>query len=99
MNFLYSESFRVHETKVLNMELGTKVQTECKANDAIAIKIPKDLTFIQGIELYIKVPKEVSAWRDSVAWSFYNNISEFLFYNGSRSWYFLLLLPFFCKFV
>lgn len=89
MNFLYSESFRVHETKILNLELGTKVQTECKANDAIAIKIPKDLTFIQGIELSIKVPKEVSAWRDSVAWSFYNNISptptsDRIDYDGER---------------
>ena len=72
---IYAENFRVHKTvfiQVPQTEASKKV--ECGINDGLAIKLPADRTFIQGIEILIKVPAIVTKWQDSVAWSFYSDI-------------------------
>lgn len=72
-----AESFRVRRTHVINLESPRDRQTSIMGiNDAIIIKLPEDNTFIQGLELSIKVPKVVAEWTDSVAWSLYTGISE-----------------------
>jgi len=87
----FPETFRVHSIKELNINAyGEKSFIEAGINDGILIKLPQDMTYIQGIELYFKVPEEVAEWRDCVAWSFYNNLTpspslDIIDYSGSRS--------------
>ncbi len=73
---LHSESFRVH--KVVPLKLSStdeKVTIKSGINDGVLIELPEDKTFVQGIELYFKVPQNVADWYNSVAWSIYSNIS------------------------
>jgi len=45
-----AESFRVHQTAVAVLDLENQsASAELGINDALAVKLPKDLTFIQGI--------------------------------------------------
>lgn len=75
-NIAYAETFRVHQTIVLPVKVNEEsVPIKAGINDAISIEMPPDMSFVQGIELYIKVPQIVASWHDSVAWSIYNEIS------------------------
>lgn len=71
-----AETFRVNAVKEIEVSsTGTSSKTEAGVNDAVVIVLPDDMTFIQGIEISFKVPKVVSEWSDSVAWSFYEDIT------------------------
>jgi len=88
--FLQAETFRVHKTNLLAVKVNeTADEIEAGINDAIAIELPEDMTFVQGIELAIQVPQIVASWHDSVAWSFYNEITpspseKIIDYKGTR---------------
>lgn len=85
-----AEPFRVSRTNLVTIDsLFEKKEVEAGVNDAVAIKLPQDKTFIEGIEISIKVPKIVAEWRDSVAWSLYSGISpapgsSLIDYSGTR---------------
>ena len=72
----FADSFRVHKVNILELpsEYGKK-SVKCGVNDAVAIKLPKDMTFIQGVELSVKVPQIVTYWTNSVAWGIFDNVS------------------------
>lgn len=71
-----AETFRTHALDLIQLEGPfDKKATEISVNDSVAIQLPEDTTFIQGIEINIKVPKEVAEWRDSVAWSLYSSVT------------------------
>ncbi|MBR6153726.1 MAG: hypothetical protein IKQ43_04765 [Treponema sp.] len=86
----FSEQFRVHKSVALPISrTGSKNTVSVGVNDCIVIELPSDMEFIEGVELQFKVPKEVAAWRDSVAYSFYDGIvpepsSSTIDYNGTR---------------
>ncbi len=86
----FSEQFRVHKSVALPISRsGSKNTVSVGVNDCIVIELPSDMEFIEGVELQFKVPKEVAAWRDSVAYSFYDGIvpepsSSIIDYNGIR---------------
>ena len=86
----FSEQFRVHKSVPLPISRsGSKNTVSVGVNDCIVIELPSDMEFIEGVELQFKVPKEVAAWRDSVAYSFYDGIvpepsSSIIDYNGIR---------------
>lgn len=86
-----AETFRVHETMVLPVNVtGAPAVVKPGINDAVIIALPEDRTFIQGIELSIKVPQIVASWHDSIAWSFYDDINpipteKYIDYSGTRS--------------
>ncbi len=72
---LHAEMIRVSNTIMLNLdESGTPQQANAGINAAIVISLPKDRTFLQGVEILFKVPTEVAQWMDSVEWSLYNGI-------------------------
>ncbi len=74
---LGAEMFRVHKTVLLDMDAeGGAGTVAAGINDAIAISIPEDLSFVQGIEVLFKVPQEVSYWQDAVAWSIYSGLKK-----------------------
>lgn len=71
-----AESFRVHRTVTLPLAVnGTPYSVKAGINDAVIILLPEDKTFLQGYELFFKVPQTVAEWRDSVAWCFYDPVS------------------------
>ncbi|MBR4005410.1 MAG: hypothetical protein IKI90_06125 [Treponema sp.] len=85
-----AEQFRVHKSVSLPISRsGSKNTVYAGVNDCLVIELPSDMEFIEGVELQFKVPKEVAAWRDSVAYSFYDGItpepsSSIIDYNGIR---------------
>ena len=86
-----AEPFRVRKTNLIAIDsLFEKKSVEAGVNDAVVIKLPEDKTFIEGIEISVKVPKIVAEWRDSVAWSLYSGISpvpeeKLIDYSGTRA--------------
>ena len=89
---LFSETFRVR--KLFPLKLTGTVQNEqtfvAGINDGIAIFLPDDRSWLEGIEIKIAIPEAVAAWQDSVALSLYDNItprpsSSQIDYGGTRS--------------
>lgn len=70
-----AENFRVHKLIPVELtELNQKITVKSGINDALLIKLPEDLTYVSGVELNLKVPEEIVAWRDSVAYMLYENL-------------------------
>ena len=89
---LFSETFRVR--KLFPIKLTGTIQNEqtfvTGINDCIAIFLPDDRSWLEGIEIKIAIPEAVAAWQDSVALSLYDNItplpsSSQIDYGGTRS--------------
>lgn len=76
-----AEGFRVKKTVVLSMSANesqdSQSQISAGINDGIAIVLPKDLTFVQGIELTVKIPNAVAQCPNTIIYSLYENISPF----------------------
>ncbi len=74
--YSFADSFRVHKTNILELPSEyEKKSVRCGVNDAVAIKLPKDMTFIQGVEISVKVPQIVTYWTNSVVWGIFDNVS------------------------
>lgn len=73
---LPAEMFRVKKTVIFDLT-SSEEQPSQKAgiNDAIAVLLPQDLTFIQGIELSIKIPSDIAACKNTIVYSLYTNVS------------------------
>lgn len=87
---LTAESFRV--SKLHPVEI-TQDYAEATAklgiNESLAIVLPEDKTFIEGLELKFEIPESVAYWMDSVACSVYTNIKPYptsnqIDYSGTR---------------
>lgn len=73
---LYGEMFRVAQVKTVVLPQSYEdVSLNAGIFDGVSVKLPEDTTFISGIEINIKVPEIVASWRDSVACTFYQNVS------------------------
>lgn len=73
---LTAESFRVHKTVVIPISTGEEqIGVQVGINDGISIKIPQDKTFIQGIEVIVKIPPIIAEYKNTIVYSLYNNIS------------------------
>ena len=90
---LNAESFRV--SKVHELAVVQTADSEGTAklgiNEALAITLPADQTFIEGLELKFEIPEAVASWMDSVACSVYANISPTpkatqIDYSGTRAY-------------
>ena len=95
---LAAESFRV--SKVHEISVAQTAESEDTAklgiNEALAITLPADQTFIEGLELKFEIPEAVASWMDSVACSIYANTSPTpkatqIDYSGTRA--FVRTLP------
>ncbi|MBQ3965453.1 MAG: PEGA domain-containing protein [Treponema sp.] len=86
----YAETFRVRAVTPVDIsDLFTEVHAEAGINDAILISLPKDMTYISGIELHFKIPEIVASWRDTIAYSIYDDLSprpsaKNIDYSGTR---------------
>ena len=90
---LTAESFRV--SKVHELTVAQTAESEGTAklgiNEALAITLPADQTFIEGLELKFEIPEAVASWMDSVACSVYSNITPApkasqIDYSGTRAY-------------
>ena len=93
MILLNAESFRVgkvHEVSVAQT-VDSEVIAKLGINEALAIILPPEQTFIEGLELKFEIPEAVASWMDSVACSVYANISPTpkasqIDYSGTRAY-------------
>jgi hypothetical protein len=70
-----SESFRVHQLIPVQLQTDmTPAKINAGINDAVCITLPRDMTFVRGIELDVKIPRDIAEWRDTIAYSLYDNI-------------------------
>ena len=90
---VYAESFRVGKVHTLSVAQSADSEGTAKLgiNEALAITLPDDQTFIEGLELKFEIPEAVASWMDSVACSVYANISPTpkvsqIDYNGTRAY-------------
>lgn len=86
-----AESFRTHKMSVISFEEENQSEQTVRIgiNDSIGVRLPEDLTFIEGIEVKVMIPAAVSEWRDSVAFALYDNVSplpsdSIIDYSGRR---------------
>ncbi len=90
LSAVQAESFRVRAvTPVAFTDLFTETHAEAGINDAILISLPKDMTYISGIELHFKIPEIIASWRDTIAYSLYDDLSprptaKNIDYSGTR---------------
>lgn len=88
---IQAEMFRVGQTVMVEIpENGVPQTVTAITNDAIAITLPENKTFLDGVEVLFKVPQEVAQWMDSVAWALYNDVrpeptDKRLDYRGRRT--------------
>ena len=89
---LFAETFRVR--KLFPLKLTGTAQSEqtfvTGINDGIAVFLPEERSWLEGIEIKITIPEAVAAWQDSVALSLYDNITPLpsashIDYSGTRS--------------
>ena len=95
---LFSESFRVSKLHLASVEQSATSEANVKLgiNDSVAIQLPQDMEYIEGLELKFTIPEAVAYWMDSVACSVYSNIkpapkTSQIDYSGKRV--FLKTLP------
>lgn len=96
--FLSAETFRVSKVKTVNLtnDFTTEKSTSVGINEALAIFLPEDKTFLQGLEIKMDIPSAIASWPDCVACSIYNDISpkpseSKIDYSGTR--FFVSTLP------
>lgn len=71
-----AENFRVRKVIPIQVpQSGESQKAISGISDAIFLTLPKDMTFISGVELTFKIPEVIAMWRDSVAYVFYGNLS------------------------
>ncbi len=71
-----AEVFRIRKTVRIQVpRQGSSESQKCGINDCVAAFLPEDLTFIQGVELTVKIPQSIAAYRNTIIYSLYNNIS------------------------
>ena len=88
---LFSETFRVRKLVPLKISGNETAEQSISIgiNDGIALFMPDDMTFLEGIEIKMQIPAEISEWRDSVACSVYDGIKPVpsasqIDYSGTR---------------
>lgn len=85
----FGETFRIHKTVMATMPESGTVTVQAGINDAVAITLPQDTTFLQGIELDIKIPDVLSRYYGSVAYALYTALTPMptentINYTGNR---------------
>lgn len=72
---IFADPFRVKKTVMLSLNENPEQTVKAGISDAICIKLPDDLTFVQGIELNIKIPPVIARCPNTIIYTLYENIS------------------------
>ena len=96
--FCNAETFRTSKLHCISVqsEPGSEIQELLGTNESMAIKLPEDKTFLEGLEIKVDSPESIAYWQDCVACSVYNKITPNpdpanIDYSGSRQ--FVSTLP------
>lgn len=70
------DSFRVRKVHSLNILSDSQKEQSVNIgiNDSVAFFLPEDLSYIEGLEIQVKIPSAISEWRDCVVCSLYDQI-------------------------
>lgn len=73
---LFAEQFRVEKVHLVQLEQRADFSQEAKLglSDALAIFLPENTEFIDGIEIKMQIPEGVAYWRDCCGCYFYEDI-------------------------
>ena len=73
---LSAETFRVGQCHVVNLKEETDFSAVKKLglNDSIAIYLPEERLFLEGIEIKMDIPEETAMWRDCCGAYVYDGI-------------------------
>lgn len=73
------DSFRIGamRTVTLDPQSNEPLAVELGFNDALGILFPKDATFIRGVEIELKIPQEIIALRNSMAYGLYRLVTPY----------------------
>lgn len=91
----FAENFRVGKVHTISLDSNSLTsQTSSEkigVSEALAIYLPEDQTFIEGIEIKMDIPESVASWMDCVACSVYDKItplpsSSQIDYSGVRQY-------------
>ncbi|MCR4790788.1 MAG: hypothetical protein K5839_06875 [Treponemataceae bacterium] len=88
--YLNAEQFRVRHVEIVHMPDETSVlSARLRVNDALAIYLPENSVFLDGLSLEVKIPSIVAQYRDSVAYSIFNYVNPLpnpkkIDYSGER---------------
>ena len=91
----FAENFRVGKVHTISLDSNSLTsQTSSEkigVSEALAIYLPQDQTFIEGIEIKMDIPESVASWMDCVACSVYDKItplpsSSQIDYSGVRQY-------------
>jgi len=76
MSALSADTFRVRSLTLaaVDSQKAEAQPVELGYNDAIAITFPKNITFLKGVEIEIKIPQDILAYRNSMAYGVYRQI-------------------------
>lgn len=72
-----AEVFRTQKTVVLEADENASESKNVGINACVSVRLPADLTFVQGIEIIVKIPKVLSNFRNTILYSLYDNITPF----------------------
>ncbi len=73
---LYAETFRVAQCHIIELSEDTSFSATKKAglNDSIAVYIPEERFFLEGIEFKMDIPEDMAIWRDCCGAYIYDDI-------------------------
>ncbi len=74
---LEAEVFRAQKTVVLAADEFASERKNVGINACVSVKLPEDLTFVQGIEILVKIPKVLANFQNTILYSLYDNIAPF----------------------
>ena len=88
---LYAETFRVAQCHIIELTEDTAFSATKKAglNDSIAVYIPEERFFLEGIEFKMDIPEDMAIWRDCCGAYIYDDIrpapkAQQIDYSGSK---------------
>ena len=88
---LYAETFRVAQCHIVELTEDTSFTSTKKLglNDALAVYLPEDRLFLEGIEFKMEIPEDMAMWRDCCGAYIYDGIkpapkAQQIDYSGSK---------------
>ena len=73
---LYAETFRVAQCHIVELteDVSFSATKKVGLNDSVAVYIPEDRLFLEGIEFKMDIPEDMAIWRDCCGAYFYDGI-------------------------
>lgn len=91
---VFPEQFRIANlhTVTLTNEINSEASAVLELNDAIAIFLPEDRTFMEGLEIKMTIPEEMALWRDCSACVIYDSLNQIpskdiIDYSGQKAFF------------